>query len=252
VRRRAVRSSVDALAGVEDARLRERADDLLDLEGGARVARRGGARAHDVPEGSVVVASELLPSRLRRSTRRASRASASLGGATSHVAIMAAAAGVPMIVAAGPSIMTIAPARGCSSTRRPGGCGSTRRRRCANRRGGGEARRARTRRIASQRRRVPDCRRRADRILANVRSATEAETAVRDSAEGCGLLRTEFLLEQHRARRGRAGREYRRVVDAFGGRPVVIRTLDVGGDKRSTTCRCRARTTRRSACAACA
>jgi phosphoenolpyruvate-protein kinase (PTS system EI component) len=70
-------------------------------------------------------------------------------------------------------------------------------------------------------------------ILANVGSATEAETAVRDGAEGCGLLRTEFLFLERRTApdADEQAAEYQRVVDSFGGRPVVIRTLDVGGDK---------------------
>jgi len=71
------------------------------------------------------------------------------------------------------------------------------------------------------------------RIYANVDLPEEAEAAARSGAEGVGLMRTEFLIvgratmpdedEQYRA--------YRRVVEAFGGRPVVIRTFDIGGDK---------------------
>ena len=52
-------------------------------------------------------------------------------------------------------------------------------------------------------------------------------------AEGCGLLRTEFLfLDRHAAPvEDEQRREYQAIVEAFGGRPVVIRTLDAGGDK---------------------
>ncbi|HVX39642.1 MAG TPA: phosphoenolpyruvate--protein phosphotransferase [Gemmatimonadaceae bacterium] len=70
-------------------------------------------------------------------------------------------------------------------------------------------------------------------LRANVDLPEEAELAANSGAEGVGLMRTEFLVvgratmpdeeEQYRA--------YRRVVQAFGGRPVVIRTFDVGGDK---------------------
>jgi phosphotransferase system enzyme I (PtsI) len=70
-------------------------------------------------------------------------------------------------------------------------------------------------------------------LRANVDLPDEAEAAATSGAEGVGLMRTEFLVvgratmpdeeEQYRA--------YARVVDAFGGRPVVIRTFDVGGDK---------------------
>ena len=70
-------------------------------------------------------------------------------------------------------------------------------------------------------------------LRANVDLPEEAGFAARSGAEGVGLMRTEFLVvgratmpdeeEQYRA--------YRHVVEAFGGRPVVIRTFDVGGDK---------------------
>jgi phosphoenolpyruvate-protein phosphotransferase (PTS system enzyme I) len=70
-------------------------------------------------------------------------------------------------------------------------------------------------------------------VYANVDLPEEAEKAAHSGAEGVGLMRTEFLMvgrttmpdeeEQYRA--------YARVVDAFGDRPVVIRTFDLGGDK---------------------
>ena len=70
-------------------------------------------------------------------------------------------------------------------------------------------------------------------VLANVDLPEEAELAANSGAEGVGLMRTEFLVlgranmpdeeEQYRA--------YARVIDAFAGQPVVLRTFDVGGDK---------------------
>ncbi|HEY2853167.1 MAG TPA: phosphoenolpyruvate--protein phosphotransferase [Gemmatimonadaceae bacterium] len=70
-------------------------------------------------------------------------------------------------------------------------------------------------------------------LRANVDLPEEADLAASSGAEGVGLMRTEFLVlgratmpdedEQYRA--------YKRVVEAFGGKPVVIRTFDIGGDK---------------------
>lgn len=70
-------------------------------------------------------------------------------------------------------------------------------------------------------------------LRANVDLPEEAEAAAHSGAEGVGLMRTEFLVV------GRATmpseddqyREYRRVVEAFAGQPVIIRTFDIGGDK---------------------
>jgi phosphotransferase system enzyme I (PtsI) len=70
-------------------------------------------------------------------------------------------------------------------------------------------------------------------LRANVDIPEDAEAAARSGAEGVGLMRTEFLVvgratmpdedEQYRA--------YRRVLEAFPEKPVVIRTFDIGGDK---------------------
>jgi phosphotransferase system enzyme I (PtsI) len=70
-------------------------------------------------------------------------------------------------------------------------------------------------------------------VRANVDIPEESELAATSGADGVGLMRTEFLVanratmpdedEQYRA--------YRRVVQAFGDQPVVIRTFDIGGDK---------------------
>ena len=70
-------------------------------------------------------------------------------------------------------------------------------------------------------------------LRANVDLPEEADLAATSGAEGVGLMRTEFLVV------GRASlpdedeqyRSYARVVDAFDGHPVVIRTFDIGGDK---------------------
>ena len=70
-------------------------------------------------------------------------------------------------------------------------------------------------------------------VVANIGTASDAERAHQAGAEGVGLFRTEFLFID----RGAPPTEeeqyetYRRVFEVFGDRPVVVRTLDVGGDK---------------------
>jgi phosphotransferase system enzyme I (PtsI) len=70
-------------------------------------------------------------------------------------------------------------------------------------------------------------------VVANIGNVKGAKSAVENGAEGVGLLRTEFLYlegnslpteeDQYKA--------YRAILDVFGMMPVVLRTLDVGGDK---------------------
>jgi phosphoenolpyruvate-protein kinase (PTS system EI component) len=70
-------------------------------------------------------------------------------------------------------------------------------------------------------------------ILANVGSLAEAEAAVRNGAEGCGLLRTEFLFLERQSAPTEAEQTlaYTRIATALAARPLTIRTLDAGGDK---------------------
>ncbi|MEF2964588.1 phosphoenolpyruvate--protein phosphotransferase [Paenibacillus sp. M1] len=72
------------------------------------------------------------------------------------------------------------------------------------------------------------------RLAGNISSVKDLEQAVKYGAEGVGLFRTEFLYmdrdtfpteeEQYGV--------YRQVAEKAGGHPVVIRTLDIGGDKQ--------------------
>jgi len=70
-------------------------------------------------------------------------------------------------------------------------------------------------------------------VAANIGSATEAQAAVENGADGVGLLRTEFLFLNRSAppseeEQYAAYCEIARILD---GRPFIIRTLDAGGDK---------------------
>ena len=70
-------------------------------------------------------------------------------------------------------------------------------------------------------------------VEANVGSVGEAEAAARAAADGIGLVRTELLFLGRTTPPGLAEQRglYARIAGAMGGRRVVFRTLDVGGDK---------------------
>jgi phosphoenolpyruvate-protein phosphotransferase/dihydroxyacetone kinase phosphotransfer subunit len=74
---------------------------------------------------------------------------------------------------------------------------------------------------------------RAISVYANIGNATEVESALRSGAEGVGLLRTEFLF----LNRASAPTEEEQIEELLAvsnkmeGKPLIVRTLDVGGDK---------------------
>lgn len=70
-------------------------------------------------------------------------------------------------------------------------------------------------------------------VFANINAPGEAALGATLGADGIGLLRTEFLYVD-RAEPPTLAEEsaaYRRVAQLFAGRPIVVRTLDLGGDK---------------------
>ncbi len=70
-------------------------------------------------------------------------------------------------------------------------------------------------------------------LAANLVSNLELKKAIRNRAQGIGLLRTEFLFMKSRSLPDEQTQfaVYREVVEAMKGHPVIIRTLDAGGDK---------------------
>lgn len=70
------------------------------------------------------------------------------------------------------------------------------------------------------------------RLLANIEIPEEAGNLDRYGAEGVGLYRSEFLfLSGRQSSEDQQYEAYRRVVEALAGKPVTIRTIDIGGDK---------------------
>jgi fructose-specific PTS system IIA-like component len=70
-------------------------------------------------------------------------------------------------------------------------------------------------------------------IAANIATVEEADRAFAAGAEGIGLFRTEMLFLDRASAPDEAEQYeiYHRVIEAADGRPVIIRTMDIGGDK---------------------
>ncbi|MCR5879378.1 phosphoenolpyruvate--protein phosphotransferase [Phenylobacterium sp. J367] len=235
--REAVRETVAALKGLGDARFVERADDLLDLERQVLFALSGEeAPAPRLPGGAIVVADELLPSQLiALEGQQPAGFCTARGGATSHVAILAQAMGVPALAAMGEAILN-APEGATVILDADAGCLRVAPDRAALEAAQG-ALAARAARREADRAAAAEPGRTADgtriEMLANLGAIAEARPAVGQGAEGCGLFRTEFLFldRQDAPTEAEQTAAYQAVADALAGRPLTIRTLDAGGDK---------------------
>src|ERR1700678_3561343 len=236
--RTAIRRAIAALEALEDSRLRERADDLLDVESHVLLALAGEAQPLHIPlpEHAVLMADDLLPSELTALDRRRLAAIClGGGGATSHVAILAAAMEIPMLVGIGAAIREVADgatvmddASGGTLQWAPTAAAVEQARSAVESQ---LMHRAHERAQAQS-----ECRARAaTRIeeFANLGNASDAVAAVANGAEGCGLLRTEFLFIDRNTAPDEAEQleAYQSIATTLAPRPLVLRLMDVGGDK---------------------
>jgi phosphoenolpyruvate-protein phosphotransferase len=224
-------AQADALASVDDPFFRERAADLRDV--GRRVVGLLEGRAGiDLwhPDGSpaIVCAADLEPSAVATLRRELVAGLALSGGApTGHAAIVARALGIPLVLGLGEQLATVEvglraavdgdrgllllePVAGDLEVATPAATG---------------------RAVVE-----PGADRLPVQVAANVGSAHEAELAAQAGATAIGLVRTELLFLGRSAPPSVAEQTamYRRILAAFrsgADRPVVFRTLDVGGDK---------------------
>ncbi len=231
-----IESAAQQQEALHDKLLAERAADLRDV--GRRVlACLTGVEADQAPdEPYILVMDEVAPSDV--ATLNAQRVAGILtagGGATSHSAIIARALGIPAIVGAGPGVLGLAPNTLLLLDGERGELlvapTDAQLEQARNER----ATREKRKRLANERRLEPAITRDGHHveIAANIGAAGETPEAVAMGAEGIGLLRTELVFMNHSQAPDQATQEaeYRRVLEALQGRPLVVRTLDVGGDK---------------------
>ncbi|MFB4370599.1 MULTISPECIES: phosphoenolpyruvate--protein phosphotransferase [unclassified Pseudomonas] len=221
---------------LHDALLAERAADLRDV--GRRVlAHLCGVEAPQEPvEPYILVMGEVGPSDVASLDRqRVAGIVTARGGATAHSAIIARALGIPCVVGAGESLLLLEQGTALLLDGDRGQLwvqpdeatlAQAERERQAS-----EQRRERAHGERLQPARTRDGH--GVEVAVNIGASGEAAGAVELGAEAVGLLRTELVFMDHGQAPDVATQEaeYRRVFDALQGRPLVVRTLDVGGDK---------------------
>jgi multiphosphoryl transfer protein len=228
------------LAKLDDPLLAARAVDLGDV--GQRVLRFLASSDEEAPSlpghPVLLIADDLTPSDTAAiDPARVMGFCTALGGPTSHTAIIARALGIPAMVGAGPAILTqlqgsLAVLDGSTGTLwldlTDADVDSAERARQDL-----EGIRAEEYGNRYQPATMTDGYR--VEVVANVNRAPEAAAAVESGAEGVGLMRTEFLFlgrdeppseeEQYEALAA--------IVRELNGLPLVVRTLDIGGDKKA-------------------
>lgn len=228
----------EMFAGVDDELMRQRASDVRDIRTRmlAILLNSDGMDISELPAGSVLVAHELTPSMtVGLKKENVVAIVTKTGGRTSHSAILARAMELPavlqvrkgteqikdgdsLIVDGSEGIIQLNPDQQTLSQYLKKQA---------------EFAHQKARLNVYRDKETVDAEGRHFSLYANIGSVTEAQTALQAGAEGIGLFRTEFLfmdrqnspseLEQYEA--------YLAVSRTMAGKEVIIRTLDVGGDK---------------------
>lgn len=229
---------IDLFTASEDEITRQRAADIRDLRGSMLRLLLG------LPEmdfsalqpGTVLMAEELSPSAVSvLNSANVAGIVLGKGGPTSHSAILARALEIPAVLGLEGRVMDVAPGetvivdgnRGCVVFS-PGHVMKTVYR---GRQKDFQELRASMRVFVGRETVTAD----GERILlsANAGSIGDAVRAGGYGCDGIGLLRTEFLYLDRASQPGEEEQfhAYRQILAAMGGKRVIIRTLDVGGDK---------------------
>lgn len=226
------------LASLRNELLAQRANDVRDVGGRVLEILTGIThKAPTYPEGSVLIAEDLTPSETATMERGRVVGFATLrGGASSHVAILARSLEIPAIAGIEPAALEVPNG---TPVILDGGKGSLRLNPPAE-----EITRIRERQSRRETRRKEDIAHTLEPavtsdgkrigVFANIGGLKDAEQIVELGGEGVGLLRSEFLFMDRAAApsEDEQAEAYSAILRAVGPRlPIIIRTLDVGGDK---------------------
>ncbi len=234
---RAVEAFAAQLAALPGPYFQARAADVRDV--GNRVLRHlvGALEEPPMPEHPiVVVADDLLPSEtVRLDPQRVLAFVTEGGGPTAHAAILARRLGVPAVVAVGAALRAVRDGALLLVDGEEGWVEVEPEPEAVRQAQVRQAVWRRERAQAEAAAHEPACTRDGVpiEVAANVGSLADAREAFEKGADGIGLLRTEFLYLERAAAPTEEEEVavYRALLEAMGGRPVVARTLDVGGDK---------------------
>lgn len=240
----AVEAEVSAIGesfkAIDDAYIAARFADIRDV--GSRLIRNltkaPETAVSGLPKGSIVVSGELTPADTARlQPQRIAGAVAALGGAEGHTAIMARALSIPTVlgvpnllkyVRTGDTLVIDGTSGHIVVNPTPATLAVYAKRR---------EERAAEKRLLVRLRRQPAVTRNGTAITlqANVELPVEMGMVKQSGAIGIGLLRTEFMFMNRDDIPGEEDQyqALREIVEAMNGRPVTIRTLDIGGEKIS-------------------
>lgn len=231
---------VDAFSGLDDEYMKERAMDIKDV--GNRLLKHllgDYEEKHPIPEEPyILVAKELTPSQLTSlDPDKVLGIVTMLGGATSHAAILSRALSIPFVM--GLEGKLLRPIQQGDFLIIDGEQGELYIEPDESIK---QQFRERQKRFLAYQEKLQEIAHVSSvtrdgiyvKVEANINTVSEIEQAIQNGAYGVGLFRTEFLyMDRHSLPTEEEQFEvYKEAAEKLGERPLVIRTLDIGGDKQ--------------------
>lgn len=228
----------DMFEATGDELTMQRASDVRDINNELikKLTGNEGPDISSLPEGSVLVTDELTPSMtVDMKTGSVVGIVAETGGYTSHSAILARALGVPAVLSVGGATKLIAEGQDVAVDGISGDVivspDNDEKKRCEEKAEAFRRQKALTEEFRGKMTVTASGEKKE--VVANIGNAGDVSAAKDGDAEGVGLFRTEFLYMDRDSAPDEEEQlaSYRKVAEAFAPAPVIIRTLDVGGDK---------------------
>ncbi len=194
---------------LDDDYLQARAEDLTGVARQVVAALTGDAATPSLVAPAIVVAADLTPADTAALDRELALGIATAAGSpTSHSAILARSLGIPAAVGLGEALLAV-PEGTVLLLDGDAGVVYVEPEPALTRDG------------------------RLVEVVANIGSPEDVPAAIANGAEGVGLLRTEFLFLERDSMPSEAEQyaTYKRIAEGLEGRPLILRTLDVGADK---------------------
>jgi phosphocarrier protein FPr len=221
---------------LDDEYLQARAEDLTGVARQVVAALTGAAATGTLSASGIVVAADLTPADTASLDRELALGIATAAGSpTSHSAILARSLGIPAAVGLGEGLLSVPEGTellvdgdaGTVHLEPDAELAAEYKRRLAEREQAVQSARA----AAAEPAVTLDGRR--IEVVANIGSPDDVPAAIENGAEGVGLLRTEFLFLERDSMPSEDEQvaAYTSIAKGLQGRPLILRTLDVGADK---------------------
>ena len=231
-----IEAMAKAQSSLTNRLLAERADDLRDIGQKVLAKLTGQSLPHTPNTPYVLIKQELLPSDVARlDPKQVAGILTATGGAGSHSAIVARALGIPAIVGADMGVLGIEQGQTVLLDGSKGYFVVAPSSELINACQSAQTALQEKKRLAETFALDPAMTTDGHQVevVANIGNVNDTAGVVEQGAEGIGLLRTELVFMAHQEVPDIETQiaDYRKVFDGLDGRPLVVRTLDIGGDK---------------------